>query len=105
MRPASPSFMPRASESLSMTVGGDTFIHDLLDRARFTNVFGEQPRYPVGDGTVSFAKPVADERSTLDCATGIGSFVGVTACFGFAAASHAIRKYLKAVGVLQPVAR
>ena len=56
----------------------------------------EQPIYPVGDGTVSYEKPEMDERTTLDCATGIGSFVGVTACFGFTAAAHAIRKYLKA---------
>jgi tRNA A37 threonylcarbamoyladenosine dehydratase len=56
----------------------------------------EQPIYPVGDGTVSYEKPEMDERTTLDCATGIGSFVGVTACFGFTAAAHAIRKYLSA---------
>ena len=55
----------------------------------------EQPIYPVGDGTVSYEKPEMDERTTLDCATGIGSFVGVTACFGFTAVAHAIRKYLK----------
>ncbi len=56
----------------------------------------EQPIYPVGDGSVSHAKPVMPERTTLDCDTGIGSFVGVTACFGFTAIAHAIRKYLKA---------
>jgi tRNA A37 threonylcarbamoyladenosine dehydratase len=55
----------------------------------------EQPVYPAGDGTVTHAKPEMDERTTLDCATGIGSFVGVTACFGFTAVSHAIRKHLK----------
>ena len=55
----------------------------------------EQPIYPVGDGTISHQKPDMDERTTLDCATGIGSFVGVTACFGFTAAAHAIRKYVK----------
>ena len=55
----------------------------------------EQPIYPVGDGSVSYAKPHTDVRTTLDCATGIGSFVGVTACFGFTAAAQAIRKYLK----------
>lgn len=55
----------------------------------------EQPVYPVGDGTVSRQKPAMDERTTLDCATGIGSFVGVTACFGFTAAAHAIRKFLR----------
>ena len=55
----------------------------------------EQPLYPVGDGSVGYAKPEMPERTTLDCATGIGSFVGVTACFGFTATAHAIRKYLK----------
>ncbi len=54
----------------------------------------EQPVYPAGDGTVTHRKPVMSERATLDCATGIGSFVGVTAGFGFTAAAHAIRKYL-----------
>ena len=29
-----------------MTVGGDTFIHDVLRRASFENVFGERTRYP-----------------------------------------------------------
>ncbi len=58
----------------------------------------EQPIYPVGDGSVSHQKPEMDERTTLDCATGIGSFVGVTACFGFTAVSYAIRKYLKRCG-------
>jgi tRNA A37 threonylcarbamoyladenosine dehydratase len=54
----------------------------------------EQPIYPAGDGTVTRAKPGMDERTTLDCATGIGSFVGVTAAFGLTAVAHAIRKYL-----------
>jgi len=56
---------------------------------------GEQALYPAGDGSVSYEKPESPERSTLDCDSGIGSFVGVTACFGFTAASHAIRKYLR----------
>ena len=55
----------------------------------------EQALYPAANGAVSHAKPSSPERTTLDCDTGIGSFVGVTACFGFTAASHAIRKYLK----------
>jgi tRNA A37 threonylcarbamoyladenosine dehydratase len=55
----------------------------------------EQPLYPAGDGTVTHRKPEMEERATLDCETGVGSFVGVTACFGFTAASHAIRKYLR----------
>jgi len=54
----------------------------------------EQAIYPASNGTVSFAKPGQNERTTLDCATGIGSFVGVTACFGFTAVAHAISKYL-----------
>jgi tRNA A37 threonylcarbamoyladenosine dehydratase len=56
----------------------------------------EQPMYPVGNGEVSQQKPEMPERSTLDCDTGIGSFVGVTACFGFTAVSTAINRYLKA---------
>jgi tRNA A37 threonylcarbamoyladenosine dehydratase len=55
----------------------------------------EQAMYPAGDGKISREKPASPERTTLDCSTGIGSFVGVTACFGFTAAAHAIRKYLK----------
>jgi len=55
----------------------------------------EQAIYPAANGNVSFAKPGQEERTTLDCASGIGSFVGVTACFGFSAISHAIRKYLR----------
>jgi len=55
----------------------------------------EQALYPADGGTVSHEKPDSPVRTTLDCDTGIGSFVGVTAAFGFTAASHAIRKYLK----------
>lgn len=55
----------------------------------------EQPLYPTANGEVSYAKPQMSERTTLDCATGLGSFVAVTACFGFTAVSHAIGKYLK----------
>ena len=54
----------------------------------------EQPMYPTTDGGISHAKPVIDERTTLDCNSGIGSFIGVTASFGFTAVSHAINKYL-----------
>lgn len=56
----------------------------------------EQAVYPAANGRVSHEKPESAERTTLDCNTGIGSFVGVTASFGFTAAAHAIRKYLKA---------
>ena len=54
----------------------------------------EQPAYPADDGSVSLTKPKNPDRTTLDCATGIGSFVGVTASFGFTAISHAINRYL-----------
>jgi tRNA A37 threonylcarbamoyladenosine dehydratase len=57
----------------------------------------EQPLYPAGDGTVTYEKPEMNERATLDCDTGVGSFVGVTACFGFTAAAHAIRKHLRSL--------
>jgi tRNA A37 threonylcarbamoyladenosine dehydratase len=54
----------------------------------------EQPVYPSANGCVSHAKPGTEHQTTLDCATGLGSFVGVTASFGMAAASHAINRYL-----------
>lgn len=55
----------------------------------------QQPLYPAADGCISFAKPGTENQTTLDCETGLGSFVGVTACFGLTAISHAIVKYLK----------
>ncbi len=55
----------------------------------------EQPVYPAENGTVSYEKPGSENQTTLDCGTGLGSFVGVTASFGFAAVSHAINRYLK----------
>lgn len=55
----------------------------------------EQAVYPAANGKVSYVKSGQRERTTLDCATGIGSFVGVTACFGFTAMAHAIKKYLR----------
>jgi len=54
----------------------------------------QQPVYPAADGCISYAKPGSENQTTLDCATGLGSFVGVTACFGLTAAAHAIGKYL-----------
>lgn len=55
----------------------------------------QQPLYPSVDGTVSYAKPGSSNQTTLDCATGLGSFVAVTACFGMTAVSHAINKFLR----------
>jgi len=55
----------------------------------------QQPLYPAENGSVSYAKPGTVDQTTLDCATGLGSFVGVTASFGLTAMAHAITKYLK----------
>ncbi|PQJ33711.1 cobalamin-binding protein [Salinibacter sp. 10B] len=46
-----PDFAPLRSAYLIwrdpyMTVGGDTFIHDVMSWGGFENVYGEQPRYP-----------------------------------------------------------
>ncbi len=61
----------------------------------------QQPVYPQADGSVSHAKPGSADQTTLDCATGLGSFVGVTASFGFTAVSHAINKYLQRLQVIR----
>lgn len=57
----------------------------------------QQPLYPSINGGVSHAKPGTENQTTLDCETGLGSFVGVTACFGFSATSHAINRHLKRI--------
>lgn len=55
----------------------------------------QQALYPAKNGTVAYEKPKMDLAKTLDCATGLGSFIAVTGSFGFAALSRAIEKYLK----------
>ncbi|MBL7003345.1 MAG: tRNA cyclic N6-threonylcarbamoyladenosine(37) synthase TcdA [Gammaproteobacteria bacterium] len=54
----------------------------------------QQSLYPTSEGKISYEKPTMDSAKTLDCATGLGSFVAVTASFGFAAIARAITKYL-----------
>lgn len=49
---ALPSFEPLQTAYLIwcepyMTVGRDTFIHDMMERAGFVNVFGKETRYPI----------------------------------------------------------
>lgn len=51
----------------------------------------QQPMYPQGDGKVAQKKP-AVAGLTLDCDSGYGSLVGVTAVFGFVAASRVMNK-------------
>lgn len=50
----------------------------------------EQLRYPQRDGTISFEKSQQQGAGKMDCATGFGAYVGVTATFGLVAASRAI---------------
>ncbi|GAA6183158.1 tRNA cyclic N6-threonylcarbamoyladenosine(37) synthase TcdA [Aliiglaciecola sp. NS0011-25] len=54
----------------------------------------EQLRYPQGDGSVSCQKSETQNSARLDCNSGFGASVSVTACFGFFAASRAINKFL-----------
>ncbi len=54
----------------------------------------QQTLYPTKHGSVSYAKPKMDGAKTLDCATGLGSFIVVTGSFGFAAIARAVEKYL-----------
>ncbi len=50
----------------------------------------EQLKFPTADGGVSQQKQQAQGSGKMDCATGFGSFVGVTSTFGMLAASRAI---------------
>ncbi len=51
----------------------------------------EQPLYPRPDGTVGHAKPGV-HGATLDCASGYGSAVTVTATFGLVAAARLLNR-------------
>lgn len=53
----------------------------------------EQPVYPDAGGDVGWSKPGVP-GATLDCDSGYGSAVAVTATFGMVAASRAINKSL-----------
>jgi len=59
----------------------------------------QQPVYPAEDGGISYAKPGSENQTTLDCTTGLGSFVAVTASFGMTATAHAIGKFLNRKGL------
>lgn len=50
----------------------------------------EQLKYPSADGGVTQSKQSSQGASKMDCTTGFGAFVGVTASFGLIAASRAI---------------
>lgn len=61
-------------------------------RFRVECVFSkEQARYPAADGEVSYQKPGV-AGATLDCDSGYGSLVSVTASFGFIAAARVMNK-------------
>ena len=55
----------------------------------------EQLRYPQEDGSVCNTKNLQDGSVKLDCNSGFGAAVTVTATFGFVAVSRAINKYLE----------
>lgn len=56
-------------------------------------VFSSEPlSYPQADGSVCQQKPAESGPTKLDCATGFGASVMVTASFGLFAASRAINK-------------
>ena len=58
----------------------------------------QQPMYPQGDGTIAQKKPGV-AGLTLDCDSGYGSLVGVTAVFGFVAASRVMNKLVDRTAV------
>jgi tRNA A37 threonylcarbamoyladenosine dehydratase len=55
----------------------------------------EQLVYPQADGSVCSVKPGAGNSTRLDCASGFGASMMVTASFGLTAVAHIINKFLK----------
>ncbi|MBF7141720.1 MULTISPECIES: tRNA cyclic N6-threonylcarbamoyladenosine(37) synthase TcdA [Pseudomonas] len=58
----------------------------------------EQLRYPAADGTVCATKAFVGEGVKLDCASGFGAVMMVTATFGMVAASRVVDKLVAGVG-------
>jgi tRNA A37 threonylcarbamoyladenosine dehydratase len=57
----------------------------------------ENVRYPQADGSVCGTRPAdADAALKLDCGSGLGAAMHVTATFGMVAAGKAIEKLLAA---------
>ncbi|GAB55213.1 molybdopterin biosynthesis MoeB protein [Glaciecola punicea ACAM 611] len=50
----------------------------------------EQLKYPTETGGITQQKQRSDGANKMDCSTGFGAFVGVTASFGLVAASRAV---------------
>ncbi|EAR10372.1 tRNA cyclic N6-threonylcarbamoyladenosine(37) synthase TcdA [Reinekea blandensis] len=55
----------------------------------------EQLVYPQADGSVCAAKPGAGNSTRLDCASGFGASVMVTASFGMTAAARLVERWLQ----------
>ncbi|MFT7505505.1 MAG: tRNA A37 threonylcarbamoyladenosine dehydratase [Gammaproteobacteria bacterium] len=55
----------------------------------------EQLKYPTASGGITQQKQTSQGASKMDCSTGFGAFVGVTATFGLIAASRAIEYIVK----------
>lgn len=56
----------------------------------------EQLVYPQSDGSVCAAKPTSGQSTRLDCASGFGASMMVTASFGMMATAYLLNKTLKA---------
>jgi len=53
-------------------------------------------KYPTETGGITQQKQRSDGANKMDCSTGFGAFVGVTASFGLVAASRAVDYIVKA---------
>ncbi len=63
----------------------------------------EQLVYPQADGSICAAKPEGEGSTRLDCASGFGASMMVTASFGMVAASRIVEKLLKKRQSITPI--
>jgi tRNA A37 threonylcarbamoyladenosine dehydratase len=69
------------------------FPRDLQKKFNIDCVYSEEPlRYPRGDGTVCLQKSPQAEGGRLDCQSGFGASMAVTATFGLFASAHILKK-------------
>lgn len=92
------------ADSLLAKVRSDLYRHHHFARRKTGQKFRidavyspEQRVYPQPDGSVCMQKTAMEDGVRLDCASGFGASVMVTASFGLAAAARAVERYLSKV--------
>ena len=71
------------------------FPRDTKKKFKIDCVYSEEPiRYPQADGSICMQKPTSAEGGRLDCQTGLGTSMVVTATFGLMASAYVLNEII-----------